>query len=203
VEAARALEDELGRLESMVQDALRLPLDSQKNLERTGLMLARLGSMEGTRAPRLAALMGAIGELDGRQRARTEALNARVAEFQGRQEAYNALATRYAALGSDAQSLNTLVQEFAARHRDGSGAAAGDVAELHAAANGILERMDQLVASAEQIAQAAAESNFSDVQRQAVGLRQELLAARNRIKQAASRVAQAPARPASDPGLMN
>lgn len=42
IEAAMAFEDELWRMGTVAKDALRLPLDSERNLERTQEKLAEL-----------------------------------------------------------------------------------------------------------------------------------------------------------------
>lgn len=182
VAAAEALEDELRRLGSVAREAQRLPLDSQRNLERTREKLAELGSVDERLRPLVAALMSAVKQLVDDQQAQATALGARTAEVQRRAEAFQALMLRYAELGRSFHELNELVQAFA-----GSGRPASTPAAEPPSLETVQASIARLVDSATEVAQAARADGFEDVARQADSLRQQLLSARNKLKLVAER----------------
>jgi hypothetical protein len=59
---AAALEEELHRMGSVAREAQRLPLDSQRNLERTQEKLAELGAADERLQPLVGGLMAAVKE---------------------------------------------------------------------------------------------------------------------------------------------
>ena len=182
VEAAEALEDELRRLGSVAHEAQRLPLDSQRNLERTREKLAELGAVDERLRPLVAALMAAVKQLVDDQQAQAVALGARTEEVRRRAEAFQALMLRYAELGKSFHELNELVQEFA-----GSGLAKGPPAAEPPSLETVQASIARLVDAATEVAQAARSDGFEDVARQADSLRQQLLAARNKLNLVAER----------------
>ena len=61
------LEEELARISSVAREAQRLPLDSQRNVERTADKLAELGAVDEQLGPLVQQLLGAVGALVQRQ----------------------------------------------------------------------------------------------------------------------------------------
>jgi hypothetical protein len=175
VAAAMALEEELARISSVAREAQRLPLDSQRNVERTADKLAELGAVDEQLGPLVQQLLGAVGALVQRQQEQAAALAARAEEVRARREALRALLGRYAALGRDAQELNGMVQAFA------SGARPGTEAPDPPSYDAVRETMTRLIGDAEGVAHASREQGFEDLSRQADGLRQQLLSARNKL----------------------
>jgi hypothetical protein len=175
VAAAMALEEELARISSVAREAQRLPLDSQRNVERTADKLAELGAVDEQLGPLVQQLLGAVGALVQRQQEQAVALAARAEEVRARREALRALLGRYAALGRDAQELNGMVQAFA------SGARPGTEAPDPPSYDTVRETMTRLIGDAEEVAHASREQGFEDLSRQADGLRQQLLSARNKL----------------------
>jgi DNA repair exonuclease SbcCD ATPase subunit len=181
--AAEALEEELRRLASLAREAQRLPLDSQRNLERTKDKLAELSDVDDRLRPLVAGLMSAVKQLVDDQQAQTAALTARAEELRRRSQVFHELMVRYAELGKASQELNALMQAFAGGARPGAGSAAGEspsLAEVRAS-------IAQLIESAAQAAQAAEREGFEDIARQAQSLRQQLLSARNKLELLAAR----------------
>lgn len=183
VQAAEALEEELQRLGSVAREAQRLPLDSQRNLERTREKLAELGAVDERLRPLVAALMGAVKQLVDDQQAQAVALGARTEEVRKRAEAFQALMLRYAELGKSFHELNELVQAFA-----GGGKATPATPSAEPPSLGtVQESIARLVDASTEVAQAARTDGFEDVARQADSLRQQLLSARNKLKLVAER----------------
>lgn len=185
VAAAMALEEELDRISSVAREAQRLPLDSQRNVERTAERLAELGAVDEQLGPLVQQLLGAVAALVQRQQEQAVALAARAEAVRARREALRALLGRYAGLGRDAQELNGLVQAFASGARPGPGEA--DPPSFEA----VRETMTRLIDDAEAIARASVEQGFEDLSRQADGLRQQLLSARNKLNLLDARVQRA------------
>jgi hypothetical protein len=183
VAAAEALEDELRRLGSIAREAQRLPLDSQRNLERTREKLAELGSVDERLRPLVAALMSAVKQLVDDQQVQATALGARTAEVQRRAEAFQGLMLRYADLGRSFHELNELVQAFAG----GGGATAAAPGAEPPSLETVQASIARLIDSATEVAQAARADGFEDVARQADSLRQQLLSAGNKLKLVAER----------------
>ena len=75
--------------------------------------------------------------------------------------------------------LNGQVQQFAARR--GEARTPENEAHLAVDLQALLERMGQLATEAQEVAETAQRQDFSDIGRQADGLRQQLLAARNKM----------------------
>ena len=185
VAAAMALEEELDRISSVAREAQRLPLDSQRNVERTAERLSELGAVDERLGPLVQQLLGAVAALVQRQQDQAVALAARAEEVRARREALRALLGRYAGLGRDAQELNGMVQAFASGARPGTGEA--DPPSFQA----VRETMTRLIADAESIARASVEQGFEDLSRQADGLRQQLLSARNKLNLLDARIERA------------
>jgi hypothetical protein len=170
-----ALEEELARISSVAREAQRLPLDSQRNVERTADKLAQLGAVDEQLGPLVQQLLGAVGALVQRQQEQAVALAARAEEVRARREALRALLGRYAALGRDAQELNGMVQAFASGARPGTGEPEPPSYDA------VRETMTRLIGDAEAVARASLEQGFEDLSRQSDGLRQQLLSARNKL----------------------
>jgi chromosome segregation ATPase len=184
IEAAMALEDELQRIAGITREAQRLPLDSQKNLERTQEKLAELGAIDERLQPLVARLMKAVQGLADEQQANAAALTARTEELRRRREVFQQLMASYAGLGTASQELNALVQAFAAgARREEASAPPAEPPSLEV----VQVSMTQLLERAGEVAQAARREEFEDIARQADSLRQQLLSARNRLDLLASR----------------
>ncbi|WP_242340516.1 hypothetical protein [Anaeromyxobacter sp. SG66] len=175
VAAATALEAELERIASVAREAQRLPLDSQRNVERTAEKLAELGAVDAKLGPLVQELMSAVSALVQGQHDQAVALAARAEEVRARREVLRELLGRYAGLGRDAQELNAMVQAFASGAQPGAGGAEPPSFDA------VRETMTRLIGDAEAVARASVEQGFEDLSRQADGLRQQLLSARNKL----------------------
>ena len=178
LEAAMALEEELGRMGTVAREAQRIPLDSERNLERTQEKLAELGTVDERLQPLVNGLMVAVNEMVQEQQAQAAAITARAEELQRRREVFQQLMAGYAAVGRATQELNTFVQAFA-----GSASKADDQApSAEIPSLEVIQTMiTQLIESAREVFLAARQNEFEDVARQADLLRQQLLSARNKL----------------------
>ncbi|ABS26439.1 hypothetical protein [Anaeromyxobacter sp. Fw109-5] len=182
VAAATALEEELARISSVAREAQRLPLDSQRNVERTAEKLAELGAVDERLGPLVQQLMGAVSALVQGQQEQAVALAARAEEVRARREVLRDLLARYAGLGRAAQELNAMVQAFAGGAQPGTGGAEPPSFQA------VRETMTRLIGDAEAVARVSVEQGFEDLSRQADGLRQSLQSARNKLNLLDARV---------------
>jgi hypothetical protein len=183
VDAAHALEEELHRLTAVAREAQRLPLDSQRNLERTQEKLAELGGVDERLRPLVAALLSAVKQLVDDQQAQATSLAARTEEVRRRAEVFQGLMARYAELGKAFQELNALMHAFALGGRAAEGAPPAEPPSLEAVQSSIA----QLIERASEVTLAARTDGFEDVSRQVDSLRQQLVSARNKLKLIAER----------------
>jgi hypothetical protein len=176
VEAARALEQELRRITALADEARRLPLDSQQNLELTEEKMMELGKVDKTLQPLIAALLGAINVIVDAQQAQAVAIKARAEEVQNRRALFQNLMTSYGSLAHTAKDLYGLVRAFAdARQNDGI--APPNAPSLYV----IQQAMSEMIEGASQILHAAKQENFRDMAYQVDALYQQLASAREKL----------------------
>jgi hypothetical protein len=176
VEAALALEQELRRITALADEARRLPLDSQQNLELTEEKMMELRKVDKTLQPLIAALLGAINVIVDAQQTQAAAIKARAEELQNRRAMFQNLMTSYGSLAHTAKDLYDLVRAFAdARQNDG-------IAHPNAPSLYVIQQaMSEMIEGASQILQAAKQENFKDMAYQVDALYQQLSSARDKL----------------------
>lgn len=189
VEAALALESGFAEVEALIAAAQRLPLTSQKNLEKTGAALTELSKVEERLQPLLNALLRALDGLRFSQQGSVEALKARVQEFQERRAAFEAIAARYEAIGRDAERLNKDVQAFTAQSKSAEAGADGAPS-----VQGIVDELGRLFGIAAEIRTDAQAAEFNELAHEADALRQQLGSARHRLSLIAEKSGASPHR---------
>ena len=172
VVAARELAGKLENFEVATDALQRLPLDSQKNLERSAHALSEIATLDEELVARVQTLVAVFTRSRERQQAQALAIQKRAEQIKERTEVYQQLLARFGALGQHAGSLNQMMQQMAIQKGSTEGGAS--FADLQ-------RRMDQVVDDAQAVTHLAQEKDFSDVSRQADSLRQQLLAARNKL----------------------
>lgn len=177
VEAALALEEELRRVSVQSRETRRLPLNSERNLDRTASKLAELGTIDERLQPLVRALMDAVQALVQGQQEEAATLAAWAAELQQRRAVFRQLQEMFEMLAGGARQLNELVQEFAAARRGDEDAPAGEAPSLAS----VLELMNVVIDSADQVAATAKQEDFLDIARQAESLRRQITAARSKL----------------------
>ncbi len=170
--AVDALEYELLQLSRHTEQALKVPLNSEKHLQQVASSLGAIGAMEGALNSSMGRLMQALTELGQRQQQQMDLASARADELRERHLVFQELMKSYAALGASAQELLGLLGSFSTTTSDHDNV--GGVAE---ALTGITHKMAGLVAEAEGLESAAAEKDFVDLVKHARSLRQQLAAA--------------------------
>jgi len=177
IDAATQLDVELRRFEDLSLQIKKLPLNTEKNLERALLHDRRVGLLPFAhvrdrlhqRAHLLAEPLVAVGDLLQRLR--------RALELQARTEVYQELLKHFGTLGQEAGNINALVQDIAGQPRATPDERAKVIERLVEAQ----EKMTIVADGAKALADAATTQDFQDLARSADTLRQSLLAARNKI----------------------
>ncbi|MCP3105303.1 hypothetical protein LZ198_41190 [Myxococcus sp. K15C18031901] len=179
VDAARALDEGLERFEALATQLEQAPLQSEKHLERASATLNSLADMDEQLRLRVGALVSAISRVRDRQQAQAEAVHQRAQVLQTRTEVFKELLVRYGALGQSAGELNVRMQEFAQQRQQAK--TTEEQTALGASFQALQTRMTEVAGEAQALTQAADESDFGDIARQADSLRQQLLSARNKM----------------------
>jgi hypothetical protein len=175
--AAAVLEGELRRFEELGEIARRLPLNSEKNLDRAARATQEAAEAQERVAAAVNALIGAITGARQRQEGHALGILERAKEIQARTVEFQDLMKRFGALGEEARGIHVLVQEAAAlKNEDGSVGT-----EALGRLQQVADRMGTIVATAQDVAKDAQARGIEDIARQADGLRQQVQSARNKL----------------------
>jgi hypothetical protein len=171
--AAHALCDELEEFERLASGLRTLKLHSQHEVARGGEVLGNVAECHGRISTHVAALMSAITSMRERQSSLASEVETRAAEIQARADVLKGLQARFTALGSAANALNAELK--------GTRELANSPQEATQALDAVVAHLGELATQAESIAHDSGLANFADVERQAEGLRQQLLSAKNKM----------------------
>jgi hypothetical protein len=175
--AAAGLEAELRRYVDLAAAAVRVPLTSEKNLDRAARAMGDAAESERRVLEQVAALGQAVGAARDAQQSSTAALNAHAETVASRRAELDALLGRFAALGELARAMNEAMQKLAA-YKVTPYEADPDMQTALAEMAG---NMTTAATHAQELASEATGKSFEDLARQAEGLRQQILAAKNRL----------------------
>jgi hypothetical protein len=179
VTIAKAIEEELRRFESLAEEVRNSPMQSQKHLEQMGRTLNAVADSDERMVAHMRTLLGVLNTWRERQQSLAAEVNGRALELQQRTQVFQGLMERFGALGQEATSLSSHVQELFGRTQQQGGAPL-KAEVLISALQMVNDRMEQAAETARQLSSDAEASDFRDVARDAETLRQQLLSARNR-----------------------
>jgi len=162
-EAALSLDRELRRFADLADQAGRLKLNTEKNLERATEALTRAAESQDKINAHVQQLVAAVSVTRQKQESDAAALMKRAEEIAGRRKEFAEVLQRMAGLGVRAKEVQEALK---------AGAAAVDEVQ---------SRMQRIADEAADIGRTALEKGMDDVARQAEGLRQQILAARNKV----------------------
>jgi hypothetical protein len=174
--SAAALEGELRRYFDLATQAQRVPLNSEKNLERAARGIRDAMDSQERVSTNVRALFEAITQAREAQEASALALAKHAELMAARATELGELLHKFASLGEEAKALNAFIQQAIAYKQNPY---AGEEGEKHIAE--VLTRMDHCVASATELTALANEKDMLDIGRQADGIRQQVLAAKNKL----------------------
>ncbi|MEO7329805.1 MAG: hypothetical protein ABI193_14600 [Minicystis sp.] len=176
-EAVEALLSELDRFENLATEARKIPLDSQKNLDRSVRSAQEAIETQGRIGERLGALIATINTVRVRQETTASALDEHVHALKVRADQYGVLGDRLASLVMEAREINALVQSCATEMKDAPAGAPQPTSRIDV----VLERMTAFSETAQTLMTDAGEDGWSDVVRQTDSMRQQMLSARNKL----------------------
>src|SRR4051812_41390815 len=148
-EAALALDQELRRYEDLAEQAARLKLNTEKNLERATEALTRAAESQDRINGHVQRLVAAVGGAREKQESDARALMARAEEIAARRKEFAEVLERMAGLGGMAKEVQEAL-------KTGPGAMGQ-----------VLERMQQIADEAGEILRTAQAKEMEDVARQA------------------------------------
>jgi len=162
-EAALALDRELRRFADLADQAGRLKLNTEKNLERATEALTRAAESQDKINAHVQQLVAAVSVTRQKQESDAAALMRRAEEIAGRRKEFTEVLQRMAGLGRMAKEVQEALQ---------AGSSAVDEVQ---------SRMQRIADEAADIARVAQEKEMEDVARQAEMLRQQILSAQNKV----------------------
>jgi hypothetical protein len=175
--AAAALEGELRRFEELGEIARRVPLNSEKNLDRAARATQEAAEAQERVATAVSALIGAITVARQRQEGHANGILERAKEIQARTAEFHELLKRFGLLGEAAKDIHALVQEAAALKKEDGSVSLEALGRLEQ----VSEQMARIVATAQDVAKDAKARGIEDIERQADALRQQVQSARNKL----------------------
>ena len=175
--AAAGLEAELRRYVELTTAAVRVPLTSEKNLERAARAMGDASESERRVLEQVAALGQAVGAAREAQQSSTAALNAHAEAVAARRAELDAFLGRFAALGELARAMNEAIHKLAAYKVNPY----EPDPDMQKALAEMAANMTTAATHAQELASEATGKKFDDLARQAEGLRQQILAAKNRL----------------------
>jgi hypothetical protein len=175
--AAIALDAELKRYFELATTAMKIPLNSEKNLDKAARGMSDAAESQDRVADRVRALVEAITTARESQQATAMALAERAQEMAGRAADLGDLLKRFASLGEEAKELNAMMQQAAAYKKDPYGADGEAGARIAA----ISARMEEVAAHAQALSENAMQKDMTDLARQADAIRQQVHAAKNKL----------------------
>lgn len=182
--AAAALDEELRRYDSLAEEAKKSHINSGKALERAVRVVQEsTGRNEAVQAK----LRDLVKEIEDARVRQVESLNTLLEaaqRAQARSEQYEGLLQRFAALGESARHVNTLAVEANAQRQSGA-----PEATILQGLDEVQTQMAAVVAEAEALVALATDQDWTDLERQADSVRQQILAAKNKLVAARRAVA--------------
>lgn len=174
--AATALDEELGKFERLTEKLRSSPFASQKSLEKAADTLRQLSESDQELGRRVASMVQAITSARERQQKQAELVEARALELQQRTLTYQQLMEGYGVVGGSARQLHDLLSKLVGNQ------APRRTPEFEEGLRELLRGLLAVAAAAKDLAERAGDEGFSDVERLADGLRQQILAAMNKVK---------------------
>jgi hypothetical protein len=176
VAAAAAIDEELGEYDELAREAKRVELNGEKGLTRAAGILEDATKRQPQIQEKLRALVGEIEAAQGRQQQSLDVLVEVSRALANRAAEFEALMTRFAALGESARGINQLTSHLSARKNEGA-----PDSELLEGLRALEGRIDVVVADAEGVAKDAEGGDWPDIARQADAIRQQVTSAKNRL----------------------
>jgi uncharacterized protein YeeX (DUF496 family) len=175
LKAVQALDEELERFEQLALSAERVPLTSERNIEKAAKSINDAADSQKRVGAHIAALIDAITTARQLHDATAEKVIARRDELEKRADLYNTQLARFAKLGKEATEISTFVRQL------GEMKDKPPTAETVKNLDDVVARMEQVVAGATELAKEAQAQDMEELERQCDSLRQQVQSALNKV----------------------
>jgi chromosome segregation ATPase len=174
-QAVQALDDELARFDQLAQAARRVPLTSERNLEKAARAINDAAESQKRVTEHIQRLIEAISAAREKHDATASELVQTRDQVQARGERYQAQLARFAALGKEAGEISAGVKALGELKGRPNGEV---VAEL----GGVEERMTRVVEGAALLGKEAHAEAMEELSGQCDALKQQVQSALNKVR---------------------
>jgi hypothetical protein len=174
LDAARALQEDLNRFETISAELSRAPINSEKSLQRARQTLESCCEQEAKLADSLRGFAAAMQEMQLTQQRCMEMTAEATQRIQQRQEQRMALRERLVRVGESAREVSLPVAELPEE-------SATIPVEMLASLQEVERRLSAVIGEAAEISEIAQRDEWADVERDIQALSQQLQAVRNRV----------------------
>ena len=172
--AARQLDDDLRRFQTLSQELSQGPINSEKTLRRAGQLLEACSAHESKVAESLSAFGRAIRTVQQLQQACMEAVGQGTARVAARHAERVALQERIAQLSAGARAASAPMANLPELD-------APDSSQMLAPLGEVERRLGLVIDEAAEVSTLAQQGDWNDLQRDTQSLREQLQSLRNRI----------------------
>jgi hypothetical protein len=173
--AVQALDEELARFEELAHAAARVPLTSERNLEKAAKTINDAAESQKRVGAHIAALIEAIATARQQHDATANQIIARRDELESRAELFTTQLKRFAQLGTEATEISAFVRQLG-EHK-GESPSRETVQQLAEVAG----RMERVVAAAAELGTEAGAMQMDDLARNCDSLKQQVQSALNKV----------------------
>lgn len=177
--AAAALDSELRRFDELAAALKRIPLTTQKNLEKAARATAEVQEAQKRVGAALAGLTQAIAVVRDRHIGTAQAVGDQAERIAARTLVLSGLVQRYAELGEHAKNIGSIVAQASALK--GKAVTGEDLKTLLPSLELAQQKMSDVAEAAGALARDAQAVDAEDIARQADSLKQQILSARNKL----------------------
>ena len=174
--AAATLEAELLRFEAAAGTAMRVPLDSQRNLDKAARATNEAVEAQTRIGEHIQTFMAVLNTAREKNQVTSEGLRVRGLEIQARSDELNGVLARFNEIGRRAAETSEAVRVLG---EAGAGSSPPEVLLGHL--KEIEQRMQLIADDAQLVAKEAAQVGLDDLGKQATSLRQQVQSARNKV----------------------
>ncbi len=174
-QAASAIEEQLQKFELLTASARRVPLTSQRNLEKAAQLTTEAAQCQEQLGGFIQAFMAALNVSREQNQETMNALQARADEIKERSVRLGGIKERVAELAGEAADISTVAQKVGQEKAQRGREALPELAEIEGRMTALVERLAALHGDCK-------DADFSDLSSQVESLKQQMQSARNKVK---------------------
>lgn len=172
--AVQALDEELERFEALAASAERVPLTSERNIEKAAKTINDAAESQKRVGAHIAALIDAITVARQKHDATADKVIARRDVLVERRELHDGLLGRYGQIGKEATEISAFVRQLGEQKDK-------PAAETVKLLESIIVRMERVVTDSTALGAEAAKADMEELERNCDSLRQQVQSALNKV----------------------